>query len=56
MQDGVWITAATAIPAGLLAIYFASKVFRVISREAVMRAVAILLLASGTSLVARGLG
>lgn len=56
MQDGVWITAAAAIPAGLFAIYLASKVFRVISRETVMRAVALLLLASGASLIARGLG
>jgi uncharacterized membrane protein YfcA len=56
MQDGVWVAAAAAIPAGLLAIYFASKVFRAISREMVMRAVAILLLASGASLLARGLG
>jgi uncharacterized membrane protein YfcA len=56
MQDGVWITAAAAIPAGLLAVYLASRVFRVISREMVMRAVGILLLASGASLIARGLG
>jgi len=55
MQDGVWIAAAAAIPAGLLAIYFASKIFRAISREMVMRGVAVLLLASGASLVARGL-
>lgn len=55
MQDGVWITAAVAIPTGLFAVYFASKVFRAISREAVMRAVAILLLASGASLIVRGL-
>jgi len=55
MQDGVWITAAAAIPAGLLAVYLASRVFRVISREMVLRAVAILLLASGASLIARGL-
>jgi uncharacterized membrane protein YfcA len=55
-QDGVWITAAAAIPAGILAIYFASRVFRVVSREVVMRAVGILLLASGASLIARGLG
>src|SRR6266481_516105 len=41
-QDGVWITAAAAIPAGLFAIYFASRIFRVISREMVMRAVGIL--------------
>src|SRR6266699_909053 len=53
MQDGVWIAAAAAIPAGLLAVYFASRVFRVISREMVMRAVGILLLASGASLIAR---
>src|SRR6266478_4352962 len=41
MQDGVWVTAAAAIPAGLLAIYLASRIFRVISREMVLRAVAI---------------
>jgi len=56
MQDGVWITAAAAIPARLLAIHIASRIFRVISREMVMRAVGLLLLASGASLIARGLG
>ena len=56
MRDGVWIAAAAAIPAGLFAIYFASKIFRAVSRETVMRGVAVLLLASGTSLIARGLG
>ena len=55
-QDGVWLTAAAAIPAGLLAVYLASRIFRVISRELVMRAVGVLLLASGASLIARGLG
>jgi hypothetical protein len=55
MQDGVWIAAAAAIPAGLFAIYFASKIFRAVSRERVMQGVAVLLLASGASLVARGL-
>lgn len=55
MRDGVWIAAAASIPAGLFAIYFASKIFRAISREMVMRGVAILLLASGASLIARGL-
>src|SRR5205809_1075369 len=53
-QDGVWIAAAAAIPAGLLAVYLASRIFRVISREMVMRAVGVLLLASGASLIARG--
>jgi len=56
MQDGVWIAAAAAIPAGLFAVYFASKIFRAISRETVMRGVAVLLLASGASLIVRGLG
>lgn len=55
MRDGVWIAAAASIPAGLFAIYFASKIFRAISREMVMRGVATLLLASGASLIARGL-
>ncbi|HXZ55420.1 MAG TPA: sulfite exporter TauE/SafE family protein [Burkholderiales bacterium] len=54
-QDGVWIAAAAAIPAGLFAVYLASKIFRAISRETVMRGVAVLLLASGASLVVRGL-
>src|SRR5207245_1120334 len=35
MQDGVWLTAAAAIPAGLFAVYLASRVFRMISREMV---------------------
>jgi uncharacterized membrane protein YfcA len=55
-QDGVWLAAAAAVPAGLVAIYLASRLFHAISREAVMRGVAILLLASGASLIARGLG
>jgi len=55
-RDGVWIAAAAAIPAGLIAVYLASRVFRAISREGVVRAVGILLLASGASLIARGLG
>src|SRR5260221_3389856 len=37
MQDGVWIAAAAAIPAGLLAGYFASRIFRAGSREMLMR-------------------
>src|SRR5438132_10932737 len=54
MQDGVWLTAVAAIPAGLFAVYIASRVFRAVSREMVMRWVAVLLLASGASLIARG--
>src|SRR5438876_9741467 len=56
MQDGVWIAAAAAIPAGLLAVYLASRILRVFSREMELRAVRTLLLASGASLIARGLG
>jgi uncharacterized protein len=55
LQDGVWITAAATIPAGLAGIYLASKFFRRISREAVMRGIGLLLLATGVSLIARGL-
>jgi uncharacterized protein len=55
LQDGVWITAAATIPAGLAGIYLASKFFRRISREAVMRGIGLLLFATGVSLIARGL-
>jgi uncharacterized membrane protein YfcA len=54
-QDGVWITAAATIPAGLAGIYVASKIFRCISRDTLMRAIGLLLLATGVSLLARGL-
>ena len=54
-QDGVWITAAVTIPAGLAGIYVASKIFRIISRETLMRAIGALLLATGLSLVVRAL-
>jgi uncharacterized protein len=55
LQDGVWITAAATIPAGLAGIYLASKLFRRVSREAVMRGIGLLLLVTGASLIARGL-
>jgi uncharacterized membrane protein YfcA len=41
------------VPACLLGIWVARRIFRRISREALMRAVALLLLASGASLVFR---
>src|SRR5258708_5485993 len=56
MHDCVWITAAAAIPAGPRPGALAARGFRVISREVVLRAVGILLLASGASVIARGLG
>jgi uncharacterized membrane protein YfcA len=50
-----WIAAAVAIPAALAGIAVATRVFRVISREALARLVALMLLATGASLVARAL-
>ena len=51
----VWLYAAAVIPAGLLGLWAAAHIFRPISREALMRAVALMLLASGASLIARSL-
>jgi uncharacterized membrane protein YfcA len=51
----VWIAAAFVIPAALTAIWIARKVYLRISRELLMRAVAVMLLASGTSLILRAL-
>ena len=51
----VWIYAAAVVPAGLLGLWAASHLFRRISREMLLRAVALMLLASGTSLIVRAL-
>jgi len=55
-QLAVWIAAAVALPAAWLGISTASHLFRRIRRETLMRAVALMLLASGGSLLARALG
>jgi hypothetical protein len=55
LDASAWIAAAFAIPAGLAGIAVATRVFRVISRETLARLVALLLLATGVSLVARAL-
>ncbi len=52
----VWTYAIAIIPAGLAGLWAASHLFRRISRETLMRAVAWLLLASGASLILRALG
>ena len=52
----VWFTAAFAIPAILLGIWVAQRIYLKISRDALMRAVAVMLLASGGSLIYRALG
>jgi uncharacterized membrane protein YfcA len=49
----IWLTALAVVPACLLGIWVARKIFRRISREALMRAVALLLLASGATLIWR---
>jgi uncharacterized protein len=56
LEPAVWLTAVAAVPAALVGIYVARKIFLRIPREAVLRAVAVLLLASGGSLIFRALG
>jgi uncharacterized membrane protein YfcA len=51
----VWICAMAIVPAGLAGLWAAGHLFRRISREALLRAVALMLLASGASLVLRAL-
>jgi uncharacterized membrane protein YfcA len=51
----VWIYAAAIIPAGLAGLWAASHLFRRISREMLMRTVALMLLVSGASLILRSL-
>jgi uncharacterized protein len=51
LDPQVWTTAFAAVPAALLAIYLSKKIYLKISREVLMRAVAVLLLFSGGSLI-----
>ena len=51
----VWLYALAVVPAGLLGLWAAGHIFRRISGAALMREVALLLLASGASLIARSL-
>jgi uncharacterized protein len=55
LDRDVWLAALVAVPAALLALFFARRLFRSISRELLMRAVALLLLVSGGALVLRAL-
>jgi uncharacterized membrane protein YfcA len=55
LEPKVWAYAAAIVPAGLLGLWAAAHIFRRISRDTLMRAVALMLLASGTSLVVRAL-
>lgn len=51
----VWLKALFAVPACLLGIWIARRIFLRISRDMLMRAVAVLLLFSGVSLISRAL-
>jgi len=51
----VWLTALVAVPSALLGLWIARHFYLRISREALMRAVALILLGSGGSLVLRAL-
>jgi uncharacterized protein len=55
LDPEVWLKALAVVPACLLGIWVARKIFLRISRDALMRVVALLLLASGASLVWRAL-
>jgi len=52
----VWVAALIALPAAWLGISLASRLFRRLPRETLMRVVALMLLASGGSLILRALG
>jgi uncharacterized protein len=53
LDPQIWIKAVAVVPACLVGIWIARKIFLRISRDALMRAVALLLLASGASLIFR---
>jgi len=55
LDPKVWLYAMFVVPAGLAGLWAASHLFRRLSREGLMRAVAFMLLASGASLILRAL-
>lgn len=56
LDKGVWLAALGVIPAALAGIAVSRLAFKRISRDALLRVVALMLLASGGSLVLRALG
>jgi hypothetical protein len=56
LEPKVWLVAIGVIPASLLGIWVAQRMFLRISREQLLRAVALVLLVTGASLVLRALG
>jgi uncharacterized membrane protein YfcA len=55
LDPQVWLAALAVVPACLLGIWTARRIYLRISRDALLRAVALLLLASGTSLIFRAM-
>jgi len=55
LQAQVWIAALAVVPAAFIGIAVARFAFSRISRDALLRAISVMLLASGASLVARAL-
>ena len=55
LDSRVWLAAAAVVPAALTAIFLARKIFLKVSRDLLMRAVTLLLFASGASLAWRAL-
>src|SRR5688572_3037871 len=53
LDPDVWLKALAVVPACLAAIWLARRIFVRISREALMRVVSALLIASGASLISR---
>jgi hypothetical protein len=53
LDADVWLTALAALPAALAGMMLAARVFRAMSRDLLMRAVGLMLAASGVSLVWR---
>jgi uncharacterized membrane protein YfcA len=55
LEGDVWIAILAAVPAALAGLFVAKRLFQCISRELVMRAVALILLVSGGALILRAL-
>jgi uncharacterized membrane protein YfcA len=56
LEPQVWLAAIGVVPAALLAIHLAQRVVLRISREHLLRAVALVLLVTGGSLIVRAAG
>jgi uncharacterized protein len=55
LDRSVWLTALFVVPAALLGIAVAQRIYLKVSRDTLMRAVSVMLLASGSALVLRAL-